>query len=251
MAQPVSQGGIDYQDGGFSTGQGLYANVSDMAELAVRLGAPSSVDRSGTVVAIEDFRYGLSMIESTTAGLGETVLTSGSYSRYGGYSAKLTRVANVDSYVGTRVRVGSRPAGTWGAEALFTAITGQPNVRLFLVRHTGTHNIGWAARWDGNEGKVYYEVSTGVWEEVISDIPMNYGYPLLHSFKLVVSETDLEYMRIIADGEEVSFSADPYLYLEDTSSPDTLATFFNAVGPAVATVVYADAIIITCNEPAR
>lgn len=249
MAQPDGQGGIDYPDGGFYSGPDVYPLTQDLGELAVRLNSPISVDRRGTVVLLRDFRYGVDTSEMATAGLGETIKAAAVHSQYGGYSARLERVASVNSYAGVDIRAIARSVGLLGVEALFGATTNYPNLRLYIYRYTGTTLLRWGLEWDSTSGEVSIRDSDGNFTLAQSGLNLLIGYPLLHSMKLVVNEDDLSYTRAIVSGTDITLPSETAQSTASSVEPHVLARFFNAEGPTGGCFVYVDVIIITVNEP--
>ena len=65
MALPTGQGGRDYPDFGITDTVQAKSIITDMGELAARLGAPNVFDRLGSIVWYDDFQYGLSRWTAT------------------------------------------------------------------------------------------------------------------------------------------------------------------------------------------
>uniref|UniRef100_A0A6H2A251 Uncharacterized protein n=1 Tax=viral metagenome TaxID=1070528 RepID=A0A6H2A251_9ZZZZ len=249
MARPLSQGGIDGPDGGFFAGSGIYPVQSDLGELAVRLGAPASIDRLGNVIYMRDFRYGLNSSEWGSSGAGEDVHLSGNHSMYGGYTVRLEKVASTSSYSGVEVRTVARSAGRVGVETLFAVITNYPKAKLYLYRYTGTQLYRWGLQWDTANQEVSILTDVDTWTLTGTTVKCLIGYPLLHSMKLVGDESDGDYVRALIDGVEIDLPEGTAVISSSTVDPHLLLRVFNSAGPPYGCFMYVDAIMVTVNEP--
>lgn len=249
MARPVSQGGIDYPDGGFYSGTDLHPITEDLGELVARQGYPTGIDRRGNVIYKRDFRYGFDPAEVTDAGLGEEVRMSTFAGIYGGYSVRLGKLASTASYSGLEIRTLARSEGRMGGEAAFAITTNYPNLILRIYRYTGSQLINWSLRWDTSDGKIYLRDDNGAWVEATDTQQCLIGYPLLHSMKLVGDEANQSYERAIIDGQEITLPAVSPEVTSSSTNPHVLFRFFNAGGPSYGCFVYVDYILITVNEP--
>jgi len=72
--------------------------LDDMAELAVRQGAISSIDRLGDVILSEGFENGLTRHNILGSGTDYSASISGKYARSGGFSCKLVAGKTVNVY---------------------------------------------------------------------------------------------------------------------------------------------------------
>lgn len=242
----MARGAPDYSN--VKSGESLH-RLDDLSELPPRLGYPISIDRAGEVVALDDFRYGIVAVQADDAGLGETIVASSDYSRYGGFTAKLTRAADASSYASVSAYALSLQSGKIGAEAQFCASGSTPNVKFYVQRYTGEYRLLWGLRWDDATDKIYIGGDTVGWTELSADYDIFQTPPHFHNMKLVVDVDNEDYERVIIDGENVAIAAVDAYKVANSNSPHTVVSYYNGVGPAAATTIYLDYVIITRNEP--
>lgn len=223
--------------------------LDDLAELAPRLHAVSSIDRSGNIVTSENFRYGLSSVETDTAGLGETVSASSTYSRYGGFTAKLEHLANPDSWSSISIYVPILETGKVGLEFEFSANGSDPCVIGYIGRYTGTQWLLWGVKWDATVDKVYIGGETVGWEEIGADFDILQDTPHHHNVKLVVDVGELNYERVIIDGKVVPIVPKEAQIVEAVLTSHVVVTIYNGKGPTAASQIYVDFVNITRDEP--
>jgi len=85
------------RDWGNIGAEATVAGLSDMGELAARLGSPVTFNREGNVLLLDTFEYGLGRWESSAIAP-STVEISAAWSRYGAYSVKFDIAADAAKY---------------------------------------------------------------------------------------------------------------------------------------------------------
>lgn len=242
----MPRGAPDYSN--VSAGETLH-RLDDLAELAVRLHAVRSIDRAGEVVLAEDFRYGVSALETDTAGLGEAVSVSPLYSRFGQFTIKLEHLANANSWSSIAAHATAVESEKIGLEFQFVAMTSDPRVLGYVTLYTGSYYYLWGLAWDATEDKVYIGGDSVGWTEIASGHDIFQGIPRYHNVKFVVDVDDLNYERVIIDGEVIPVIEKAAYSEENSASPHLIGAIYNGKGPTVANEIYIDYLIITRNEP--
>ncbi len=232
--------------------------LMDMAELAVRIGSPISMDRRGDVFFYDDFESGLSKVLKAVAGTG-TLTMSSATARSGFLSAKIfvpSTVANDKTVV-----IWGPPYVTntkMGAEISFSSDSLQRTRkgRFNLVIEDQFVGGRWTAEvriaLSDNGQEIYYRASDGTYT-LLDTYPIISGSLLnFHSLKLVCDLTTHKYERLIFKDTEWDLSALNMLL-------ETGAALIGKTSGINATVydyflgsditMYIDDLILTINEP--
>lgn len=219
--------------------------LSDMGELAVRLGSIVRFDRRGDVIFLEDFEGALNR---WTVAYGDAEISS-DYSLSGSFSCKLTPPA---------VNEGSTALGKY----VFPTVLSKVGIETTLLLHSDVdlvtigmvHTVGevtrvYHIRYSISAQTLGYQTGVDEWTQFSSGLRLSNGTRPWHVFKLVVDLTANKFQRLLIDGATYDISSlDPRvgeLAVEDS---------VNAViaGERIAALtgsMYVDNAIITQNEP--
>jgi len=242
----MPRGAPDYSN--VKSGDNLH-RLDDLSEVPPRLRFPSSIDRAGEVVAFEDFQYGLVGVETAQDALGSSVATSPLFTRFGGFSAKMARVANTLAWCRVEVFTPSLESGQIGAEIQFCAETADPVVQLYISQYTGSEWLLWGLKWSALTDKIYIGGETVGWTEIASGYDISQGYHSFHNVKLVVDVANKDYERVLINGVPLAVTTVAAKEADSTVLPHVVAYVENYGGTASANEVYLDYVIITRNEP--
>lgn len=251
MALAESHGGIDYPDGGFTGGVGLYSLIGDLAELAARLDSPVTFNREGCVVFMDSFEYGLSMWSSNAVGTGGEVIISAARARSGGYSCKL--VAGSDSYRTAELFTGiAAPQQVrYGIEVAFSIDDDIQDFSVQLINQSATILQQFAWMYVYADQEIQVRDNGGTWQTVLEDVDFDYTYWGFPQIKMVVDLLNSEYDRLIVSDQEIDISE----YSASTSSGNIPAFIYVHIVARSDSgsngIVYIDNVILTRNEPAR
>lgn len=242
----MPRGAPDYSN--VKSGEDLH-RLDDLAEIPPRLRYPSSIDRAGEVVVLEDFRYGLVGVETAKDDLGSSVTASPLFTRFGGFSAKLARVANALAWARVEAFTPSLESGKIGAEIQFCADTADPVVQIYISQYTGSKWLLWGLKWSALTDKIYIGGETVGWTEIGSGYDISQGYHYFHNAKLVVDVANKDYERVLINGAPLTLVAVAAKEEASTALPHVVVYVENYGGTANANELYLDYIIITRNEP--
>lgn len=249
MAQPVTQGGIDYPDGGFSSGGMVYAVTGDLAELAARLGSPVTHNREGNVLFLETFEHGLGGWAATGYGTGAEVITSALQFRSGGYSCKM--VAGSDGAAAAKiVRRFPYPAlSLYGLEVSWYPEAHSDQVDFVLSRMDGTNEHQFYVQYDNTANVVKVKDDSGNWVTVVTGLELASGRWPFQTIKVVVDLVNDEFLRLIINETETDLSGNPAYVFANADGPHVRVDLKLWGEAAYNGFSYFDDVILTQNEP--
>jgi hypothetical protein len=248
MARPVSQGGIDYPDGGFSGGTGGFPMIGDLAELAARLGSISTYDRRGTIIWMTDFEHGL---QGTSCGVSDAecdYFVSAERSYHGAYSLKMDPSDEEDSYVEWGWVVHFMPSGYVGLEAAISTVSDPAGIRLKILHFDGTTQ---------QRGELHYDTATGdwtirtgdtTWETILDGFKLQQGAAAWNPIKLIIDVESGEYVRAQMSGRSVDISDYSLYSLASTNLGQVAVRVMTYGASTTHAPAFVDNIIVTQNE---
>lgn len=249
MARPTSQGGIDYPDGGFASGSGVFPMAGDLAELAARLGSVVTFNREGSIVHIETFEHGIAPWNPTGYGTGSAVVQSSDTWRSSGYSCKMT--AGSDGIAAAKIfrKFPYPQLGRYGLEFSWTHGQTPLYLQWRLFYHDGTNDHEFSCRYRTANKDLQVKDSDNVFYTFATGVDLMPGYAGFQSFKLVVDFVNDVYDRLIVNQAEYDLSAyKPYVFA--ASDAPSVRVDIDLWGHAGANdYSYVDDIILTQNEP--
>lgn len=251
MALPVSQGGIDYPDGGFSSGSGVYPMTGDLAELAARLGSVVTHSREGSIVHIETFEHGLGPWNPTGYGTGAEIYISTTAYRSSGYSCKMT--AGSDGSAAAKIfrKFPYPQLGMYGLEFSWQNGQAPDNIQCRLAYYDGTNEHQFSIRYRAAEQDLQVKDSTNTFQTFATGIDLMPGFAGFQTFKLVADFENDEYVRLILNETEHDLSDyTPYIFAE-TDAPNVRVDIILWGNSGANNWCFVDDLILTQNEPTR
>lgn len=251
MAEPVSQGGIDYPDGGFTGGTGLYSLVGDLAELAARLESISTFNREGTILFTETFEYGLGRWDTSGTSATATVEIVNEVFLSRGYSCKIytdgtgTPDLNILRYF---------PYPWLTRYGLELSVRFEGNINNFYIVYLvndGDETISYIIRYDEQNDEIEYLDSDGNYQTLLTDIDLNDDTLHFVTIKLVVDFLGRTYDRLIINATETDMSDYDAYVTSVTATPTAYVQIGMNCLSGEEAYCYIDNIIATRNEPAR
>jgi hypothetical protein len=223
--------------------------VTDVGELAVRLGSPVSYDRRGNVVWFDTFEDGLGKWVSGTAGTGASVFVTSKDALQGAYSAQL--VGGSDGLMNAQVaRILFSPVlGGVGVEVSFELAGLADEVDILATHYDGATGYRYHVRWVRATSDFEYLDSAGVWQDIDANKPLIATTAAWHTMKVVFNTSTEKYMRAMLDDEEY-----PLVGIAPQTTVSAVEPTINLVLRAYSSAGlnhYAriDDVIITQNEP--
>ena len=222
------------------------------AELAARLGAPARWDRRGSVVMQDSFEGGMNRAKiSSSYGSSYQAVITAERACSGGYSLKLVPGTSENDLVAvTEYAVFPKYTGLAGFEAHFAVADNEGTVFVSFWVYTGSLFIDSAVKIDLANSHVYYLDSTDNWVdtgEQIGGTGLDY---IWHGVKIVLDLTNHNYVRILADDNQIDMSGISNATSSNTSTPQVGGkVYVTTPASGVPPVLYVDDLIYTINEP--
>lgn len=226
----------------------LFYSLSDLGELAARLGSPSRIDRRGKVVWYDTFSGGLSAWDVYAYGGGARgiIVTAPSVSPGGALMLDAGTVMGGNTQALTHLV----PPLTrcFGVEWYWTH-PGTRGLVMLIVSWTRANTSYMAGvRYDCETGRLYFMPIASPMV-LVKDFGPYILYPnTYHNYKLVLDTASASGVRIMVDGEE--FDISPYtIYSSPVAGQDGLdLTFVVDNLTDAGTIAYIDDIIYTWGE---
>jgi hypothetical protein len=226
----------------------IFGNV-DNAELAARLGGPSTMDRRGNFIWYDDFEAAAALKWTFGADGAGTAALSSTRAWMGNQSMKTVTGALAGNYV-TILKAFCLPVERrMATECMFYIADGKPIVSMNLTGWNGTTRFEAQVKFDSNTGKLYYYDETTAWVEI-----PRYDYYESYNehwnyMKLVIDWDREEYIRFIFGSTEYYLTGIPIYPFASLTKRNIRVFLMNEAATAEAATVYFDNFILTQNEP--
>jgi hypothetical protein len=236
-------------DFGASSPKTAGAGLSDIGELAARLGSIVTWDRRGDVEYLDDFESPTIkwyLMEAGTASVGELSPTT---SRSGSQSLKCTVGVLAGNLVGIVRYFPIIELQREGFELSFAVIDPELKLEMMCWHYDGTTQKKAGLKIEFDDGKLYYFNSAGGWTNFATYYALDGGAYLFSTAKLVVDFKESKYVRLIINDTEYDLSA----YATDDDPSATIPEVY-VDARMIATengtfTAYIDDFIFTGNEP--
>jgi len=223
--------------------------LRDDAELAIRLGALSSIDRMGEVIFYDNFSDGLCHWTVSKENSGTEVNEDGTVADTGGWSIKFYLPTGIINQI-RLYRIKPLPytfrIGFEFAVSLASLCEGM----IFRLRfYTGTEAIYFGINLNVANNRIEYQDEDGNFTTFISDVFFYISTSFFHKYKFVVDFNTLEYVRLRAMDTTYSMSGlKPYIF-NSALNPHLFVEIWGIGSDSGSITTYLDSIILTQNEP--
>jgi len=238
----------DLPDWGAQSSQATVHEVTDLGELAVRLGSIVTHDRRGDVIWFDGFEDGLLKWTTATFGTGAAVDLSVVRARNGLFAARL--VAGSDGGQAARLdkTIPFPVVSPMGAEFSFMLQQNIDNLQFVFDLFDGVDVTQYLITWSDVNNNLLYQDSAGDNQVLASTIDLSQVVSLFHTIKLVVDMESSEYGRLILDQTSYSLSDIAGFVSADVTSP-AVRIRINLIGRADSNdIIRVDDVILTQNE---
>ena len=225
------------------------ASVSDMGEVASRLGSIDTYDKRGDVIYLDDFEAPVLKAEYDESVAGGSAILDSENVKTQAQSVKLTSPAGAGESCTLRFPVVVQAALQMGAEIHFSNLSTNCFLAWEIAWATGALFYLANIKLDPVANKLYYYDSTGAYQE-LDDIETPRQKPhLFHVLKLVADFDSGQYTRLQYDNREYDLTAYAMQVSALVVSPyiPCLLTLHNL--GALAGEVWLDNFILTQAEP--
>ena len=219
------------------------------AELAVRLGAISTVDRRGNVYWTDSFEDAPIKWIIDKTGTGSAVAFDTNYAKNGKQSLKMT-TGNAIGDLANITHLFPKPVDTrLGFEISFTA---NNDIDMFLfgidVFDGATRYIS-RVRYHPDTKILEIMVQGGGYETIATDLELRVSNYMFHTLKFVIDYSTKKYVRCVLDGIEYSISQHEIYHGDDVTKISFTQIFQIMTAADSNESVYVDAAVVTLNEP--
>jgi len=223
--------------------------VTDLGEMAVRLGAVNRFDRAGSVIEQISYQSGRVRFWGLGGGLGGGIALSAGQARSGGYSCEVTAPMDETLYAFLSDEFGVRHGGRIGFEISllvhegFTKCEGRLRVRTRdAIRH-------WQWRFDAVTGIWYVQTGAVTFVSVSTTADLMDYQDQWHTIKMVVDPDTGKYHRLLVDANDIDVTAYSGYAPGVGGNPYIRAWFYFWGSDTDNEYCYVDDVIITENEP--
>jgi hypothetical protein len=250
MAKATGHGGRDSPDYGVSDTYLSQTQTLDLGELAVRLGASTLFDRTGTLIYCEQFQGGLNSWLTSGSGANCDPVLSGTYFYHKPYSVrfKTAGLGTVRSVLHSKLPF---PYQTrMGVEFAYNQGVPVNIFDCYMDLYTGTQLITPYIRLDFTNNKVQIRDKDYNWVDVHTGTS-GPGYSgIFNPIKLVFDLETAFYTRVMLNENDYNVSTTEML-AQSSTQESSLSIFF-ALAPTsdVVEELYLDNIVVTLDEPA-
>lgn len=238
-------------DWGVLSAQQTVFPVTDLGELAGRLGSIVTYDRRGDVVVVDDFSAGLASWTRLQPNGDEVVDLTTQRVLTGRFAVRLVNSASSAFNAGIRRNVPGAVKSRIGLEFAFGLVTTDSRVEAELRYFDGVDEWLWSVRWNDTGDLVEVLQAGGTYATLASDVILDVGSGTFHFLKLVIDMNTKAYVRALLNRRTFDLSA---YSAQDvgSSTSDRLQLTVRAEKPGggAQRTVYVDNVVVTQNEPA-
>ncbi len=242
----MAHGTPDYN---ITAGRQTTHQLTDLGELAVRLGSPIAFDRRGDVMSWDDFECATNRYDVSLDGLGAAVARSTERAHSGENSYKLTAGSTAGHGAGL---IASEPAivrSSVGHEILMNLPGTIEAFYIRMVHFDGVNLHRATLRWVDAANELTYGNAAGADVQFATGIDLPVNLPTWNAFKLVADFVSDRYVRAIVNNVTYDLSGIAVQVAADARAPrvDFTIQLFGRAG--FNDIVYVDDVIVTQNEP--
>lgn len=223
--------------------------MSDLGELAARLGSIVTFDRRGNVIWLDDFESG---VHQWRAGgnIPYSVDWDGNYAKMGGFSCKLTTRALADADVHIMRYIGYPAFSPIGVEVSYSYKQNWKSLEIWMWICDGSDAYYSAILYDHANTKLQYLDSGGIYQDVPDGSYTSAILPeQFDTLKFVSDLKKVKYKDLIVNSQVFDLSALSFqTYVDLVSTPHMEVTIKLFTSIDTAAIAYIDDVIITQNE---
>jgi hypothetical protein len=236
-------------DWGLTAGTVTTYQLTDLAELAARLGSIVRYDRRGDIISLEDFSHGLNKWALTGSGADHAEDLSAAAARSGTFSLRLAAGSTLGRYAQASHSAPIPVASALGAEFSFTVDDNTDTWRLELFYDNGTTRWVMAAQYVHVPSPLLRLWTPSGFVTVATPAALTAGTVPFNTLKLVGDPTTSLYKRLLLN--DIAVDASSYTIPTQASiEPHLMAVRITHYGQAGGTTGgYVDEVILTQNEP--
>ena len=223
--------------------------LSDMAELAVRLGSPIIHDRAGNVIWYYDFELGLDNVVTYKTSANKVISIQTNYVDWGAFALQLDHALETTGYMQVYKDIQYLGPSRYGVAFSMIQNDEVQEHSFFFNIVEDTTFIKFGVQYDRPNAKLHYWGSGNAWVEFADNVADPTSSILFQKYKIVVDTTLRQYYkftmgRVIYDLRDIdAFTA------TDTDGEYMRLMLQSETTGVGASSVYLDHMILTMNEP--
>lgn len=236
-------------DWNVTAGRATTHPLTDLGELAVRLGSINNFDRRGDVIFMETFEEGtLCKWQLTEVEDGSSVTLSALRARTGALSCLLTAGGAAGSKAAITHYCPYSVLSAFGLEAAISRDVILTSLAFHLDLYDGENVTECELRWSLHDNVLSYINESGA-PVPLGTVYMSTETSAFHVFKLVVDGVNNEYARAIVNDQAFSLKDIAARVTESEILPVLFFQIELKGGTDLESEVWVDNVIITQNEP--
>ena len=225
--------------------------VDDLGELAARLWSPSTYDRSGNVIWMDDFVKYLNRWSKIGTGTGHDAYIDGDLAHHGDHSCKLITGDATGNYEYILHYHPEPKLSKVGIEWWWTLTEGADEQYMYWVLKVAgkTCTVKLRFLYADELWSIEYANDAGGWTELAAGLDYRTGSTMFHANKLVADLVDEQYVRLSIDGTDYDMSDIP-IYTDTGETQGWMSVQIGIVTAGDSNLsMWVDSVILTQNEP--
>lgn len=243
----MAHGTPDY---GITAGRVTTYQLTDLGELAARLGSPVTFDRRGDIIWWDDFECSLNKWNTAISGTGASAAVSTERARNGENSAKLVAGSTGATNAGLTHRQPIPVLSSLGYEISFCAASEVSWLQWDLEIYDGANVRSYLIRWRDDLNELHYYNAAAAFVPFASIGQLRRDPTLFHTAKLVVDALAGQYRYFMLDSTVYSLAGIVANATPTATEPHMSIAIINFGRAGLNDTVYVDDAILTQNEPA-
>lgn len=222
--------------------------LSDLGELAARLGSVVTFDRRGNVILLDDFENGVGPWRPSSLGTNWVFAWDAQYPYSGGFCANMKTPSGAGANLYAERHFSYPVLSKLGTEVCFSYLFHCRYFDVSLILYSGAYLHHPYARWNQATSMWQIRDENQTFHDVGTSFPIYEDQRRYHTAKLVADFINEKYCHLLVDNQSIDLSA--YSYYKVASS-DVISGKLQLRLWSRETVAeaYIHHVIITQNEP--
>lgn len=225
------------------------ASISDMGEVAARLGSIVTYDKRGDVVDFDNFEEPILRWGTSALGTDSLVCLDSESVKSGGQSAKLTTDASLSAYASIYKYMPVLGTKKLGLEVSQSVLSSGTYLLICLYLYNGIKKIYAELKLDADTSALYILDSTNTYKEIVSGLSLFTNIFSFSTMKLVVDFDAGYYTRLLFDNAQYDLSSEALYSVPSAVLPRIYTQIWLKNNTTDGGATWIDDIIWTQAEP--
>lgn len=236
-------------DWGVTAGRTTVYQLTDMGELAARLGSIVTFDRRGDVIWLDDFESGRRGWSAILSGAGAAADISLVAARSGAASCRLVSGTDAGKSATIAHRDRLPVSAGLGMEASFALGDHIGNLTFVYQAYDGVNVTDWRVKWSDTDRKLAYRDADLNYVTLATGVDIFVNATLFNTVKMALDAASGEYARIIFNSATYALPGVAARVTADATEPQIRVEVGLGGVEGFNNKVYLDDVILTQNEP--